>query len=90
VEMKANCVWLSHMNNLSAGFDQINSSYGNIDEFKQLLSEYHRHNLKVLIDYIPNYTNDDHVWFRAMNETFRDFYVWTDTPNNWVCLIFLE
>lgn len=76
------------MNNLSAGFDSIDSSYGTNEIFKSLIEKYHSKNIKVIIDLIPNYTSDDHVWFKMSqyNKTYFDYYVWTKSINNWVLL----
>jgi glycosidase len=78
------------MNNLSHGFDKIDSKYGTNEIFKALIEKYHSRNIKIIIDLIPNYTNDDHLWFKMSqnNKTYFDYYVWTKNINNWVLIIF--
>ena len=50
--------------------------------------------IRVLVDFVPNHTSDQHPWFRRLavvaRRTQRDWYVWRDPapdggpPNNWV------
>jgi len=67
--------------------------FGDLGTFDLLLAEAHERNLKVIIDWVPNHTSDQHPWFiesrssRASGK--RDWYVWRDAkpdgslPNNW-------
>ncbi len=66
--------------------------FGTLDDFDRLLAEAHSRGLRVLIDWVPNHTSDQHAWFqeaRASRESAkRDWYVWRDgdastPPNNW-------
>ena len=71
-----------------ADYYSINSSYGNIEEFKLLLEEAHKRNLKVITELVVNHTSDQHPWFlRARTSPKgtpeRDYYVWTDDPNQY-------
>ena len=68
------------------GYDVINDyavspDYGTLDDFKRLLAEAHRRGLRVLMDWVPNHTSNQHPWFRdALNSQseYRDWYVWAD------------
>ena len=44
--------------------------------------------MKVILDFIPNHTSDEHSWFRKSVQKdgkYTDFYVWKEeVPNNWV------
>ncbi|KAK3105977.1 hypothetical protein FSP39_009976, partial [Pinctada imbricata] len=67
----------------------IDSNVGTIADFRNLLSDAHAKGLKVILDYIPNHTSDNHQWFIESrdaimrNDTHRNYYVWTDYPTNW-------
>ncbi|MEP7127227.1 MAG: maltose alpha-D-glucosyltransferase [Chitinophagales bacterium] len=66
----------------------INESYGNIREFKNLLKEAHHRKLKVITELVINHTSDQHPWFKrarraAKGSSERDFYVWTDNPDKY-------
>ena len=68
--------------------------FGTLDEFDRLVEEAHSVGLKVIIDWVPNHTSDQHPWFvdaaSGRDSTHREWYVWRDRapddspPNNWV------
>ena len=68
--------------------------FGTLEEFDQLVAEAHALGLRVIIDWVPNHTSDQHPWFAdavsGPAATHRDWYVWRDgrpdgaPPNNWV------
>jgi len=48
----------------------LNPEYGLLDDFKLLVEEAHRYNMKVIIDWVANHTSWDHVW----TQTYPDFF----------------
>ena len=42
------------------GIDRI---FGTMDDFDRLLVEVHRRGLRLILDFIPNHTSDQHPWF---------------------------
>ncbi len=72
----------------------VDKRFGTLDDFKELLSEAHRNNIKVLIDFIPNHTSDEHPWFKEsrlnLHNPKRSWYIWRDPkpdgspPSNWI------
>jgi maltose alpha-D-glucosyltransferase / alpha-amylase len=71
-----------------ADYYTINPSYGNIEQFKQLLEEAHKRNLKVITELVINHTSDQHPWFQRARKAPRDsaeraYYVWTDDPTQY-------
>ena len=55
--------------------------FGTLDDFDALVAAAHDCGLKLLLDYVPNHTSDEHPWFRER----PDFYLWRDEPpNNWI------
>lgn len=80
-----------------ADYYRINSRYGNIREFKEFMQEAHKRNLRVITELVINHTSDQHPWFQRARtapkgSAERDFYVWTDNPNQWkdVRIIFTD
>jgi alpha-glucosidase len=70
--------------------------FGSLDDFDRLLAAAHERGLRVILDWVPNHSSDQHRWFieaRASREApTRHFYVWRDPrpggglPNNWVSI----
>ncbi len=75
-------------------YRDIDPLFGTLDDFKTLLEESHARNIKVVIDFVPNHTSDQHAWFQesrsSLDNPKRDWYTWhTATadgspPNNWL------
>jgi len=68
----------------------VNSDYGTMDDFKQLLAEADKRGIKVIIDLVLNHTSTEHPWFQASLDTdseYHDWYVWSETnpqtPGPW-------
>jgi len=67
--------------------------FGDLAEFEELLADCHDRGLKVLLDFVPNHTSDQHPWFQESRQSRdnpkRDWYIWRDPapdggpPNNW-------
>lgn len=72
----------------------IDPIFGSMEDFEILLSECHKKNIKLLMDFIPNHTSDKHPWFleskSSRDNIKRDWYIWRDpkengqAPNNWL------
>jgi alpha-glucosidase len=75
-------------------FCDINPLFGTLDEFDMLLGQMHEHDIKVLLDFVPNHTSAGHPWFiesrSSRSSPKREWYVWEDPgqdggpPNNWL------
>src|SRR5919197_814019 len=68
--------------------------FGTLADFDRLLAAAHARGLKVIVDWVPNHTSDQHPWFqasrRSRDDPKRDWYFWRDAkpdgsrPNNWL------
>ncbi|HEX8361831.1 MAG TPA: alpha-amylase family glycosyl hydrolase, partial [Longimicrobium sp.] len=68
--------------------------FGTLGDFDRLLAEAHGRGLKVILDFVPNHSSDQHEWFRqsrsSRDDPRRDWYIWRDPapdggpPNNWL------
>uniref|UniRef100_A0A4Y0BPV4 alpha-glucosidase n=1 Tax=Anopheles funestus TaxID=62324 RepID=A0A4Y0BPV4_ANOFN len=78
-----------------SNFTDIHPSFGTMADFKRLVEEAKKLQLRVILDFVPNHSSDEHEWFKkSVNREsgFEDFYVWQDPkpgtvrdpPNNWV------
>jgi alpha-glucosidase len=71
-----------------ADYCGIDPIFGTMEDFDRLMAEAHRRGLKVILDFVPNHTSDQHPWFlesrSSRNNPRRDWYLWRDKPNNWL------
>lgn len=70
-----------------ADFYNVLGDYGNLEDFKTLLEEAHRRELKVIADLVMNHTSDQHPWFQSARQDrsspYRDYYVWSDSADKY-------
>lgn len=77
-----------------ADYRGVDPLFGDLDTFDALIAEAHARGLKVIVDYVPNHSSDQHPWFQesrsSRDNPKRDWYVWRDPapdggpPNNWL------
>lgn len=70
--------------------------FGTMEDFRKLVHEAHKRDIKVMVDFVPNHTSNEHEWFvdslSSTQSAKRDYYVWRDPapgggpPNNWLSL----
>ena len=71
----------------------VHPDFGTLETMDRLVAECHRRDIRILLDWVPNHTSDQHRWFlesRSSKENpKRDWYIWRDAkpdgslPNNW-------
>ncbi len=93
-------LWLSPVNPspmVDHGYDvsdycDVDPLFGSLADMDELVREAHRRGIKVLLDWVPNHTSDQHPWFlasrSARGDPKRDWYHWRDgtpdvPPINW-------
>lgn len=63
-------------------YKAVDAQYGTQEDFKRLIAEAHKRNIRVLVDLILNHTGYDHPWFQGAisgpDNPYRDYYVWAD------------
>src|SRR5687767_9757130 len=89
-ELGVNALWLTPIFRspmADFGYDisdytVIDPVFGALSEFDALLTAAHAHGLKIILDFVPNHTSDQHTWFlesrSSRNNPKRDWYVWRD------------
>ncbi|MCU1465675.1 MAG: hypothetical protein JWM72_1603 [Actinomycetia bacterium] len=94
-------IWLSPITvspNADWGYDvadycAIQPEMGTSAAFDELVAAAHERGIRVLLDFVPNHTSEEHPWFvdarSSRSARHRDWYVWADPapdgspPNNW-------
>jgi alpha-glucosidase len=76
-----------------ADYCDVDPLFGTLEDFDELVSEAHRRGIKVVVDFVPNHSSDQHAWFQesraSRTSRRREWYVWRDgrgdglPPNNW-------
>ena len=80
-----------------ADYTDVNPLFGDLEAFDRLVEKAHERGLRVIVDWVPNHTSDQHPWFvesrSSRQSPKRDWYYWRDPqadgspPNNWVSVV---
>jgi alpha-glucosidase len=72
----------------------IHPMFGTLEQFDRLVAAMKERGLKLILDFVPNHTSDQHPWFEearsSRTSAKRDWYLWRDPapdggpPNNWL------
>ena len=78
-ELGVNGIWLMPINDSPSyhGYDvsdyySVNPDYGTMDDFKQLVEECRKRDIKLIIDLVMNHSSIEVSWFKEN----RDWYIW--------------
>lgn len=100
-DLGIDAIWITPMSPsplIDFGYDvsdytAIDPLYGTLEDFDHLVSEAKKQNIRVIMDFVPNHTSDQHPWFKESRSSRtnpkRDWYIWRDgkgpgqPPNNW-------
>ena len=80
-----NTLWLSPINSTPEGdfgyavtdYFNLNSRYGTKEEFRKLVDAAHARGIRVLMDFVPNHTSDEHPYFKDTVAHKRASPYWT-------------
>jgi alpha-glucosidase len=77
-----------------ADYCDVDPIFGTLDDADALIAACHERNLRLIVDFVPNHTSDQHPWFlesrSSRTNPKRDWYFWRDPkpdgsePNNWL------
>ncbi len=75
-------------------YTNVDPLFGCLADADELVASAHELGIKVIIDWVPNHSSDQHAWFiesrSSRDNPKRDWYVWADPapgggpPNNWL------
>jgi len=91
-ELGADGIWLSpcfKSPQKDGGYDisdfySIDPIFGTMEDMEYLILTAKRLKIKIILDFVPNHTSDEHEWFVKSVENqpgFEDYYVWLDGKN---------
>jgi alpha-glucosidase len=79
-----------------ADYTDVDPLFGTLSDLKKLVHEAHKRSIKVILDFVPNHTSNQHPWFieskSSLHNPKRDWYTWRDPlpdgslPNNWLSI----
>ncbi|MEJ8822588.1 alpha-amylase family glycosyl hydrolase [Variovorax humicola] len=102
VDLGVDAVWISPIYPspmADFGYDisdycAIDPRFGSLADFDVLMEQAKARGLKLILDFVPNHSSDQHPWFiesrRSRADPKRDWYLWRDPapdgspPNNWL------
>uniref|UniRef100_H2ZR39 Glycosyl hydrolase family 13 catalytic domain-containing protein n=1 Tax=Ciona savignyi TaxID=51511 RepID=H2ZR39_CIOSA len=79
-------------------YRSIDPVFGTMNDMELLITDLHDRGMKLIMDFVPNHTSDQHAWFNAssdpdhaQHDKYKDYYIWVDSkdgtengiPNNW-------
>ncbi len=68
-----------------SNYTGIDPLFGTMEDFDALLAEAHAKKLRVILDFVPNHTSDQHPWFlssrSSRQDIKRDWYLWRDAAD---------
>src|SRR5437667_11385784 len=77
-------------------YTDVHPLFGTLADLDTLLQQAHQRDLKLILDFVPNHSSDEHPWFQQARSSRtnekRDWYIWRDPapdggpPNNWTSL----
>lgn len=80
-----------------SNYTDVDAIFGDMATCDELIQQAHRQGIKVIIDFVPNHTSDEHPWFLASRSSRqnpkRNWYVWADPkpdgspPTNWLSVM---
>lgn len=75
-------------------YRDVDPLFGTLADFDALVADVHERGMKIIVDWVPNHSSDQHPWFidsrSSRDAEHRDWYIWRDSapdggpPNNWI------
>jgi alpha-glucosidase len=79
-------------------FRDIHNEFGTMQDFDELSNECKKIGLRLILDFVPNHSSDEHEWFKKSERRepgYEDYYIWRDAkvhpvtnslvpPTNWM------
>lgn len=100
-ELGVNTIWISpfYKTNTYHGyhvtdFFQVEPKFGTISDLKELIELVHKHDMKIITDFIPNHCSKEHPYFKNAqfnkNSEFRDWFYFTKWPYEYLSFLSIK
>ena len=69
-----------------ADFTEVDRVFGSLADLDKLIDALHARDIRLILDFVPNHTSDQHPWFQESRQPGsykRDWYVWSDDPERY-------
>lgn len=83
-------------------YTAMNPLFGSMEDFENLLSGLKQRSMRLVVDFVPNHSSNQHKWFKCSERAlidvencgkYKDYYVWSNStrfnnsrPTNWISL----
>lgn len=66
-------------------YTSVHPQYGTLEDFRELISECQKRDIRVIIDLVLNHCSDQHPWFKRARAggDHRDWFIWAEQEPSW-------
>lgn len=93
-----NTIWISPFYKTSeyhgyhiTDFYQVDPHFGTTKDIKKLIEIVHKHNMRIIADFVPNHCSNQHPYFREVqqnkNSEYKNWFYFTKWPNDYLCFL---
>ena len=94
IKMGIDAIWISPIFSSPLkdnGYDisdyyEINPLFGSMDDLDELITEFKKDGIRIILDMVLNHVSDQHKWFlegkKSKNNKYHDYFIWKDKPDN--------
>jgi glycosidase len=93
-----NTIWISPFYKCSeyhgyhiTDFYQVDPHFGSLNDIEKLIKIVHKHDMKIIADFVPNHCSDQHPFFRKAikekNNEFINWFYFKKWPNDYLCFL---
>lgn len=93
-----NTIWISPFYKTNAyhgyhitDFYKVEPHFGTIQDIKKLTEVVHKHDMKIIADFVPNHCSKQHPFFqqaqKKKNSQYNHWFYFTKWPNDYICFL---
>lgn len=93
-DLGVNTLWLSpifpspsHHGYDATDFREVNPRFGTKNDLRALIDELHERDMRIILDFVPNHTSDEHTFFQRaradQNSEYASYYTFNTWPDDY-------